>query len=132
MECRRGFSDVQKVLKSVADERLKAYIIWLPVLSSDNRNWAAERVKEFTDARVCYFWDGEKLTGKIWRRVLALEAPLAWDTYFLYNHRAHWTAEPTPPDFWMHQLNAEKKRRDIFLDVPRFERKTRELLEQIE
>jgi len=31
----------------------------------------------------------------------------------------------------MHQLSYEKNRQDIFLDVPTFERKTRELLEQI-
>lgn len=122
---------MQTVLKNIGNERLKAYIIWLPVLPSDNRKWAVKRTQEFADARVRYFWDGEKLTGQIWRRVLNLEAPLAWDTYFLYNHQAHWNDEPTRPDFWMHQLSAEKKRQDIFLEVPAFERKTRELLEQI-
>jgi hypothetical protein len=123
---------MQTVLRNIADERLKAYIIWLPVLRSDNRQWAIERTKEFADGRVRYFWDGEKLTGQIWRRVLALEAPLAWDTYFLYNQQAHWADQPSLPDFWMHQLSAEKKRHDIFLDVPAFERKARELLEPIE
>jgi len=122
---------MQTVLKNIVDERLKAYIIWLPVLPSDNRNWAVKRTRAFSDSRVRYFWDGEQLTGEIWRRVLTLEAPLSRDTYFLYNHQAHWTSEPALPDFWMQQLSAEKKRRDIFLDVPAFERKTRELLEQI-
>jgi len=122
---------MQTVLKNIVDERLKAYIIWLPVLPSDNRNWAVKRTKEFSDSRVRYFWDGEKLTGLTWKRVLELEGPLSWDTYFLYDHQAHWAEHPTMPDFWMHQLSYEKNRQDVFLDVPTFERKTRELLEQI-
>jgi hypothetical protein len=122
---------MQTVLKNISDKRLKAYIIWLPVLPTDNRNWAVKRTKEFSDPRVRYFWDGEQLTGEIWQRVLGLEGPLSWDTYFLYNHKSHWADQPTLPDFWMHQLGYEKKQRDNFLEVPTFERKTRELLEQI-
>jgi hypothetical protein len=123
---------VQTVLRNISDQRLKAYIIWLPVLSTDNRNWAAKRMKELPDSRVRHFWDGEKLTGQIWRRVLGLEVPLSWDTYFLYGHKTHWRHEPTLPDFWMHQLSYEKNRRDNFLDAPAFEQKARELLERIE
>jgi hypothetical protein len=122
---------VQTVLRNVSDRRLKAYVVWLPVLATDNRNWAAKQAKELPDSRVRHFWDGEKLTGQIWRRVLALNGPLSWDTYFLYNHKSHWGDEPTLPDFWMHQLSYEKDRRENFLDEPAFERKARELLDQI-
>ncbi len=122
---------MQTVLRNISDRRLKAYFVWLPVLAKDNRDWAIERTKELSDSRVRHFWDGEKLTGQIWRRVLGLEAPLSWDTYFLYGHKAHWRDAPTPPDFWMHQLSKEKTRRDIFLEAPVFAEKTRELLEQI-
>lgn len=122
---------MQTVLRNIQDERLKAYIIWLPVLPTDNRNWAVKRTREFPDSRAHYFWDGEKLTGQIWKRVLGLEGPLSWDAYFLYNHEAHWDDQPTLPDFWMHQLGYEKTRQDIFLDEPTFERKARELLEKM-
>jgi hypothetical protein len=122
---------MQTVLKNIQDERLKAYIIWLPVLPTDNRNWAVKRTGEFANRRVRYFWDGEQLTGQMWRGVLGLDGPLSWDTYFLYNHKVRWIDEPTLPDFWMHQLSYEKNRRENFLDAPAFERKARELLEMM-
>jgi hypothetical protein len=122
---------VQTVLKNISNERLKAYIIWLPVLPTDNRNWAVKRTTEFLDSRVRYFWDVGQLTGKIWLLVLGLEGPLSWDTYFLYDHKVYWTDQPTVPSFWMHQLSYEKSRQELLLDVPAFERKARELLEQI-
>lgn len=122
---------MQTVLKNISNERLKAYIIWLPVLPTDNRNWAVKRTNEFSDSRVSYFWDGDQMTGKIWLRVLGIKGPLSWDTYFLYDHKVHWADEPTVPSFWMHQLSYEKSRQELLLDVPAFERKARELLEQI-
>ena len=122
---------MQTVLKDIPNERLKTYIIWLPVLPSDNRNWAAKRTNEFPDKRVRYFWDGEQLTGEIWHPLLGLEGPLSWDTYFLYDHKVRWNDKPTAPAFWMHQLSYEKNLQELFLNVPTFERKARELLEQI-
>jgi hypothetical protein len=122
---------MQTILKNISDERLKAYLIWLPVLPTDNHNWAVKRMSELSDHRVRHFWDGDQLTGKIWLSVLGLEGPLSWDTYFLYDHKARWTNQPTIPSFWMHQLSAEKNRHELFLNVPTFERKARELLEQI-
>lgn len=122
---------MQTILKNIPDDRLKAYVIWLPVLPTDNRNWAIKRMKELSDQRVRYFWDGDQLMGKIWLLVLGLEGPLSWDTYFLYDHKVHWADKPTVPSFWMHQLSYEKSSRELFLNVPTFERKARELLEQI-
>jgi hypothetical protein len=122
---------MQTVLKNISDERLKAYIIWLPVLPTDNRNWAVKRTSEYSDSRVRYFWDGDQMTGKTWLSVLGLEGALSWDTYFLYDHKARWTDQPTVPSFWMHQLRYEENLQEFFLNVPTFERKARELLEQI-
>lgn len=122
---------MQTVLKNISDARLKAYIIWLPVLPTDNRNWAVKRTTEFSDGRVRHFWDGDQLTGKIWIPVLGLEGPLSWDTYFLYDHKARWANQPTEPSFWMHQLRYEENLQEHFLNVPAFERKARELLDHI-
>ncbi|MCI0691968.1 hypothetical protein L0337_08170 [candidate division KSB1 bacterium] len=122
---------MQTVLRNIPDQGVKAYIIWMPVLPTDNRNWAVKRTREFSDSRLRYFWDGEQLTGQIWLRVLGLDGPLSWDTYFLYGHKVHWTDQPTLPDFWMHQLSYEEKRRENFLAVPTFEHRARELLEQM-
>ncbi|MDZ7344565.1 MAG: hypothetical protein ONA90_08615, partial [candidate division KSB1 bacterium] len=108
-------------MKNIADERLKAYLIWLPVLPTDNRNWAAKRMNELSDHRVRHFWDGDQLMGKIWLPVLGLEGPLSWDTYFLYDHKVRWANQPTVPNFWMHQLSYEENLQELFLNVLTFE-----------
>ena len=122
---------MQTLLKNIPDRRVVATVIWLPVLPSDNRRWAVRRTKEFADDRVQYFWDGDRLTGRVWRSVLGLEGPLSWDTYFLYSHTARWAEVPSTPDFWMHQLRLEAKFQELLLKEPVFERETRRLLEQI-
>jgi copper chaperone CopZ len=117
---------MQAVLKNVSDERLRAYVIWEPMLTSDDRAAAVERSGEFTDPRVTYFWDGDQLTGKAWQRVLGTSR-LAWDVYFLYGAQTRWDAEPTVPEFWMHQLGGAEDKAP-FLDASRFEAKVKELV----
>jgi protein-disulfide isomerase len=60
--CRRGFADMQSVLKNVPDDRLRAYIVWLPMFPGDSRSWAQTRSHEFSDPRVTFYWDGGRLT----------------------------------------------------------------------
>ncbi len=95
---------MKRVLKEVNDEDLRAYIIWMPVLRSDNHEAAEDLANEFHDDRVTFFWDEEQYTGNIWREVLNLNRRLAWDVYFLYGKNMKWENTPSVPDFWMHQL----------------------------
>lgn len=127
--CRRGFSDTQEVLKNIQDENLRAYIIWLPILRSDDRPSAVKRSGEYYDKRLSYFWDGKQITGRTWQRVLDIPR-IAWDIYFLYDSNVRWAKEPSQPNFWMHQLGgvSEGKR----LDAKEFELKVKELLRKIE
>jgi len=127
--CRRGYSDIQKLLQNVKDDRLEVYIVWLPVLSADKRSWAVKRTSEFSDDRVTYFWDGEQITGNIWNEALELDA-LAWDIYFLYGADSEWDKKPTSPDFWMHQLSGLEK--GEYLDIGKFEKETKKLLTKLE
>ncbi|MBI4484247.1 MAG: hypothetical protein HY652_15335 [Acidobacteria bacterium] len=116
---------MQEVLNNIPDGRLRAYIIWLPAIQSDDRASAEERSAEFADPRLTYFWDGGRLTGKLWQR--ALDIPrFAWDVYFLYGAEAHWEKEPAVPDFWMHQLDGVTTA--PLLNQPEFELKVKELL----
>jgi len=121
---------MQTVLKNISDERLRAYIIWLPMLASDNRASAETRSGEFADPRVAYFWDGDRLTGQAWQRTLGLSG-LAWDIYFLYGGQARWETEPTVPDFWVHQLRVAENKAP-FLNEPDFEVQVKEQLSKIE
>jgi len=120
---------MQKVLKNISDEQLRAYIIWLPILPNDDRAAAEKRSSEFADPRLTYFWDGHRLTGRVWQRVLDLSG-IAWDIYFLYGAEARWESEPTIPDFWMHQLSVAAEKA-LFLNEPDFELKVKELLDKV-
>ncbi len=70
--CRRGFSDTKTILKNLSDDRLRAYIVWLPTLKSDNQAHAEIRITEFADTRLRYFWDGDNATGTLWQSLLGL------------------------------------------------------------
>lgn len=126
--CRSGFTDMQKVLKAIPDDRLKVYIVWLPMFPGDSRKWAQTRSDEFSDKRVRYYWDGEKLSGKGWQKVLGTKRE-AWDVYLLYGAESQWDKEPTTPDFWMHQLGGGTQAPT--LDEETFEAKAKELLSKL-
>ena len=117
---------MQKVINNIKDERFKTYIIWLPMLQSDNRAAAIKRSSEFTDPRVIHYWDGDQETGKIWQKVMNIPR-VAWDIYFLYGSDSEWNTEPTKPDFYMHQLRGLPP--GLMLDEAELEKKAREMLE---
>ncbi len=125
MRCRQGFSDVQKVMKQVRDKRLRVYIVWMPILQADNRTAGLERSKEFSEHRVSYYWDANRIAGPLWQEVMKIPA-FAWDIYFLYDKEAHWTSKPTVPIFYMHQLRGALD--GPMLSVPDLTSKTNELL----
>lgn len=115
--CRWGFSNIAKTLKSVTDDRVRAYIVWLPIFGGDFKGEARKLSNSFRDKRVSYFLDPESETGKQWERVLRTERVIAWDVYLLYESDAEWKEEPPRPAFWMHQLGGVTK-------APRFEEAT--------
>ena len=81
------------MFKRIPDERLRAYIIWQPILNSDNRISAERRAREFTNEKFTHFWDSNSATGNLWKDVLGLN-DTAWDVYVLYNGSAEWTTDP--------------------------------------
>jgi hypothetical protein len=126
--CRSGFTDMQKVLKAIPDDRLRVYIVRLPMFPGDSRKWAQTRSDEFSDKRVSYYWDGEKIAGKAWQNVLGTKRE-AWDVYLLYGAESQWDKNPPAPDFWMHQLSGLSHAPR--LDTAVFEAKTKELLNKV-
>jgi hypothetical protein len=116
------------VLKDNPDDRLRAHIIWLPMFPGDSRGWAKTRSDEFNDRRLSYYWDGDKLTGQQWQKVLGTSRE-AWDVYLLYSAQSKWDKEPPSPDFWMHQLRGVTTAPGW--DAAAFEAKAKELLNQV-
>jgi len=127
--CRWGFSNVVKTLKSVGDDRVRAYIVWLPIFGGDFKGEARKLSDSFPDKRVSYFLDPESLSGHFWERILKTEREIAWDVYLLYGAGAQWEKDPLPPDFWMHQLGGVTKAPR--LDQPEFTAKLKEMLSEI-
>jgi len=107
--CRWGFSNIKKTLESVTDDRVSAYVVWLPIFGGDFRGEARKLSKSFPDKRVTYFIDAQSRTGELWERILKTEREIAWDVYLLYAPGANWVDEPPLPDFWMHQLGGVTK-----------------------
>ena len=93
-----------KTLKSVTDNRVRAYIVWLPIFGGDFKGEARRLSNSFRDKRVTYFLDPESSTGKQWELVLKTQRLIAWDVYLLYGADSHWEDEPPQPAYWMHQL----------------------------
>lgn len=102
--CRWGFSNIVKTLKQVPDDRVRAYVIWLPIFGGDFEGESRKLSKTFPDRRVSYFRDAESLTGDLWETILKTGRETAWDVYLLYGAAARWDDKPPAPGFWMHQL----------------------------
>ncbi|MEK6405407.1 MAG: hypothetical protein AABN34_00445 [Acidobacteriota bacterium] len=98
-----------KTLKKVTEDRVRAYVVWLPIFGGDFRGEARKLSNSFRDRRVSYFIDAESQTGELWERVLRTERSIAWDVYLLYGTAATWEEEPPAPGFWMHQLDGVTK-----------------------
>jgi copper chaperone CopZ len=107
-ECRKGQRVVESVFaKYPNDERLRGFVVWLPMLPGDSESAAGAQAGRFVDARVVQQWDGERASGKLVAKALGLKGN-AWDVYLLYAPGVKWTGETPPaPTFWMHQLRAE-------------------------
>src|SRR5262245_63868671 len=82
--CRWGFSGVVNTLKNVTDDRVRAYVVWLPIFGGDFKGEQRNLSRSFGDKRVSYFSDPKSLSGKQWEQVLKTERLIAWDVYILY------------------------------------------------
>jgi hypothetical protein len=110
------------MFERVPDDRLRAYLIWQPILNSDNRISAERRANEFVHEKLTHYWDSNKATGDLWKDVLRLK-DTAWDVYLLYNGAADWSTALPSPDLWFPQLHHATR--------ARFEVKTKQLLKEI-
>jgi len=54
----------------ISHDGLRAYVVWLPMFPGDSQDWANTRSNEFSDQRLNYYWDGNRLTGLQWQKVL--------------------------------------------------------------
>lgn len=84
-------------MEKYSDTELKTYVVWLPILPSDNRGaWSDELI---TQPGVQHFWDQKRVSGKwITKNVDACVSigPVAWDSFYLFDGSAEWNDELGP------------------------------------
>ena len=110
------------MFEKVPDERMRAYLIWQPILANDDRVTAERRANEFSHEQFTHYWDDNASTGNLWKDVLRLNST-AWDVYLLYNGYAEWTTDPPRPDYWVPELHHATR--------ARFQVRTKQLLREI-
>ncbi len=98
----------------MADENMKVYVVWTPVLQEDNRRVAAEMMRLIPDSRAVHFWDADKILGFSLGKTVTLPRGrnLAWDVYFAFDATAKWGDVPPQPANWMHQLGLDERTLD--------------------
>lgn len=105
--CVRGASALQGVFYEIGDRRVRAFVVWEPVLPSDKGPPGATALAQLEDPRVEQFWDPERiLSGRILSAArrgvpeLALfsgDQEAAWDLVAIYPPGVRWKDEvPTP------------------------------------
>ena len=121
------------VLDKIKSDKLQVFVVWIPVLKADIRDFAEDSSKMFTDKRVKQYWDGDKKLGNAFGKVVELperrgkRLTLAWDIYFAFDAETEWKKEPPKPDYWMHQLGQDDRR----WDGDKFRKEVQKLLKAI-
>lgn len=83
-------------MAEVDDDDFRLDLIFVPMLDADDLDVARERMAEYADDRVTYFWDPEFFAGYAYSTVFDLD-DIVWDIYFLYGREAEWQELPTRP-----------------------------------
>lgn len=95
----------EQVLNVVSSESLAVFVIWEPVLRSDDERASRRATTFFDDARVTHFWVPTLALGEQFQPLIGLQTEPAWDVYLLFPRGVVWSegAPPVPRSF-MHQL----------------------------
>lgn len=103
--CRSGHLVLTRLFRTVASEKVAGFLVWLPMLGSDDFTSALRQSEALRDPRIVYeAWDAGKRSGEAFARTLKLERT-AWDVYLVYAPGVAWDGDlPPAPSFWMHQL----------------------------
>ena len=92
------------MLAEILDPDLKVYVVWEPILQTDDVDSALRSSTFFPDSRVTQFWIEDRGMAEIFKPPLDLQVAPAWDVYLLYSPGHKWETDPPRPDYFMHQL----------------------------
>lgn len=105
------------VVDEIADERLRVYVVWGPMLGGETEADARSATLHVLDRRAHHFWTGGHGVAELFRAPLGLGETLAWDTFLVYPAGVSWGETIPVPAYFMHvekplpaerRLNGEK------------------------
>lgn len=105
--CQRGRGIVNEVFDKHSSDRLKGFVIWLPMKPKDSAQTAQLESTKLKDERISVRgWDAKRTIADLFAGPLKLRGT-AWDVYLVYAAGIKWEGtEPPQPTYWMHQLQA--------------------------
>jgi hypothetical protein len=77
----------EQILERSPDADLRVYVVWLPVLPSDERFGVADVL---VDGRVRHFWDDDRLVSDEVGQLAGAGEGVAWDVYLAFGPEASW------------------------------------------
>lgn len=128
--CISGHGAVKAIFKDLKSEKLKGFLVWLPMLGKDSSHEAAVQSATMKDDRIgLEGWNQGKEIGEAFSKTLKLRST-TWDVYLVYAPGIKWIGnEPPTPTFWMHQLQSEDGAdQKQCLNLPRLKSEVEKLL----
>lgn len=104
--CQGGAQVVQEeVLRGLSSEELAVYVVWEPILRTDDERSSRKATTLFSDGRVIHYWAVDTQIGTAFQPAIGLTTEPAWDVYLLYPRGVKWEQDAPPrPEYFMHQL----------------------------
>lgn len=96
---------VREILAEHPAAAMTGFIVWLPMLRTDNEAAAGEAARLSADPRVHHFYDPSATSGRMIAAQLGGRGYAAWDVYLVYSSGVRWTDGPPIPADWLHQLH---------------------------
>ena len=117
------------LLKKISDDRLRVYMVWLPILDRDNREVAQQSANAVQDPRVTHYWIADDAISHAFAPAVGLKEGRAWDIVLVYATDTTWGEDLPEYESYMHQqLPLPLERR---LDARLLADKVRALLEDV-
>lgn len=126
-----GHGVVRDLFRTAGSDRLRAFLVWIPMVAADTVADAEAEARTFRDPRAVHGWDESRAIGRAVAGALGVEGT-AWDVYLAYAAGVRWDGDDPPaPTFWMHQLGPKADPAPA-LDAARFGEAVRGIVARIE
>lgn len=90
------------VLDEIDDDRIRAYVVWGPMLGEETAEDADKAPFYLNDERSSHYWTDQHTLAEMLEAPLGLEDEPAWDVFLVFQPGVTWTDAPPVPDYYMH------------------------------